>query len=652
MSYENVAGLLGEALEKAVIDAETATTAQRPYGDESEQFGAIGELLTPPFDPARLFRLYQRSSVLRPNVSALMTNVDSFGFILRPRTDLTKPTADEDVRDSMLLEALDDGTVVDIGPEAVASRKLEAEGLARIQRLRAQAFLATAAGELSLTELRRRRREDLEVTGSAYIEVLRNTVGEVSELRYAPSPWMRVARQETEMVDATKYVRVSPMRIKKVKIRRRFRRYAQVQEGSEEPIVWFKEFGDPRIMSATSGRYYASPQAMARAERKAQPATEIMHFTTHNPLSVYGLPCWIGAFLAVVGTRDSEEVNVGYFQNKAVPPLAVLVSGGQLREGMAEKVKNFIRDSVRGKENFHSILVIEAMPGDGKTLAGSGASQVRIELKPLTEAQHQDALFQQYEANNGLKVGAAFRIPKLLRGDAADINRSTADAAMRYAEQQVFQPPRSEFDVWVNDVVFPEIGISAVEFVSRGPIERDPDAMASLAKDLASVGGLTPNEVREVASEALNMRLDKVDAGWAQIPVVAAAAGFAPAMVDADGNQTPELVVRSEDGVKAITVNELRRAMGAGPLSEGGDVLFGEWSAKVAQPPEPSLDVTAARLVNVRDALTTVEQSVNRAAYRTDREQFAQELKEERLLVPQEQFNEWFDTTTEAKPEE
>jgi putative SOS response-associated peptidase YedK len=43
---------------------------------------------------------------------------------------------------------------------------------------------------------------------------------------------------------------------------------------------------------------------------------------------------------------------------------------------------------------------------------------------------------------------------------------------------------------------------------------------------------------------------------------------------------------------------------------------------------------------------------VNRAAYRTDREQFAQELKEERLLVPQEQFNEWFDTTTEAKPEE
>ena len=52
------------------------------------------------------------------------------------------------------------------------------------------------------------------------------------------------------------------------------------------------------------------------------PATEILHFRVHNPRSAYGVPRWIGNLLAVLGSRQAEEVNFLYFENKSVPPLA------------------------------------------------------------------------------------------------------------------------------------------------------------------------------------------------------------------------------------------------------------------------------------------------------------------------------------------
>lgn len=606
-----------------------------PYADDAQAFGAFHEILVPPYDPVLMYKYYQRSSSLRPNVEALMTNIETFGFVLRARVDVKDRDAKDKIVDALLTESIETKELSELTVEYVEAKLHFFEALARHQRLRAEAFLSRIAADSSLIELRKQRREDLSVTGNAYYEVVRSQDGEIAELKHAPSPWMRLTKQGAEIVPYERYVRISPFKVITVQTRRRFRRFVQVDEcSSQTPVVWFKEFGDPRVMSATSGRFYCDEAALKREEReRGIVATEIYHFRIHNPLSAYGVPPWIGALLAVYGTRQSEEVNVAYFGNKAVPPMAILVSGGSLRSDSAESLKSYIRDHIKNKDHFHDVLVLEAAPAASGAIAGASHGQVRIEIVPLMSAQQQDALFQQYEKNNELKVGAQFRIPKILRGDAADINRATSDAALRYAEQQVFQPPRGEFDTWMNDVILAERGISSVEFVSRGPIERDPEKIAELATQAASAGGLTPNEVRAAVGPALDARLEQIDEPWANIPLEAAKVGFAPYVEDEDGEPMPAVILKNEDAVYALTLNQMRRLARVPELpGADGDILFGEWKAKL-ESPEPSLDVTAARLMSVKDAMATVETSMHAAAMHQQRKQ--------RLEVSQEQLDSW-----------
>ena len=67
---------------------------------------------------------------------------------------------------------------------------------------------------------------------------------------------------------------------------------------------------------------------------------------------------WNSAF----GARlpSAEEVNYLYFENKSVPPLALLVSGGRLSESAVPRIERFIEENLKGKQGFHKILILEA----------------------------------------------------------------------------------------------------------------------------------------------------------------------------------------------------------------------------------------------------------------------------------------------------
>lgn len=84
--------------------------------------------------------------------------------------------------------------------------------------------------------------------------------------------------------------------------------------------VFFREFGDPRQMEATTDEYTEQPPA--------NPATEIVHDkigTGH-----YGIPRWIGHVPSLAGTRKAEELNWRYFDQGRHTPMAITVTGGQL----------------------------------------------------------------------------------------------------------------------------------------------------------------------------------------------------------------------------------------------------------------------------------------------------------------------------------
>ncbi len=513
-------------LKAVVVGARAGDPASRPGGEDlTEAFAASGALW-PPYDPEALCLLMEHSNSLRQNVDAYATNIDGYGHRFDPAIDFDADDADQRVADCIYLERvaardrgeLDAGATLEPIADEVAARKRELQQLARIERARLESFFDFCCFDHSFVDLRRRTRQDLEVCGNAFWEVLRDGRGEVARLVYVPSFTVRLLPLDRSPTDVEDRIRVSPVSLDTVTVRHRLRRYVQIQ-GTDR--VFFKSFGDPRVVSRRTGQVFDNAEALADADASDGTATELLHFAIHSPRSPYGVPRWVGTLLSVLGSRQMEEVNFLYFENKSVPPLALLVSGGRLSDASVPRIERFIEENLKGKANFHKVLILEAEGG------GTGdQARAKIELRPLTDAQQQDALFQVYDERNIDKVGSAFRLPKLLRGESKDFNRATAESALRFAEDQVFQPERDEFDFLMNRRLLADMGIRFWRFRSQTPVTRDPERMTEMVEKLVRVGVLTPEEGRALAGDIFNREFRKIGDDWTKRPITLTLAGI------------------------------------------------------------------------------------------------------------------------------
>ncbi len=579
--------------------------------DENERLFVEAGAIVPPYDPEALCLLLENSNSLRQNIDAYVTNIDAFGHRFEPVIDLDADDADQRIANAIYVERLAakeaerDDPVVQAKPlvptaAEVAARKKEVAETIRMERSRLETFFDFCCVDLSFVTLRRRTRQDIETLGNGYWEVLRNASGEIVQFVYVPGFTMRLLRLDPEPVSVDMKVKVSDLAFDAVTVPRRFRRYVQVLETQ---VVYFKEFGDPRVLSRKTGELVPSVEELRRRDPSDGPATEILHFKLHNPRSAYGTPRWIGNLLAVLGSRQTEEINFLYFENKSVPPLALLVSGGRLSKSSIPRIEDFIENHLKGKRNFHKVLVIEAEPAQGAPeFAHSG--RMRIELKPLTSAQQQDELFSSYDERNIDKVGQAFRLPRLLRGDIRDFNRSTADSALHFAEMQVFQPERDEFDFLINRKVLADMGIGFWRFRSNAPLTRDPSAMTEMVVALVKAGVLTPEEGRHLAGDIFNRDFKKIAAEWVKQPIALTLAGFAAA----DDPQS---------------------------------AMVGPTEGETGTPKKPALPAEAKRLIALRDTLRRVGAEQERAEKRA-------RLAEEVVHVPAAEFASWFEESDAA----
>lgn len=472
-------------------------------------------VIQPPTDPAWLAQVYGASSSVRPNVDAYATNVDGFAHRFEPVFDIQSDAARDFIRNMLVLERIQKGELPMVDDADIDAALFEAQSVMPAELLFIEAFFKTCCEEMTFKQLRERTRVDLESTGVAYWEVTRNCSGKVTQLAHVQSHVMRITNAD-KRIEVTALRRTSDVGITRTKVTRRFRRYVQLVGGSER--VWFKEFGDPRIMSSCTGKFYSSVETLREAELDAPPATEILYWSIYSPVSVYGAPRWTGALAAVLGTRESEEINVAYFTNKCIPPMAIMVEDGTLAEGAVARIKDTIRQQIQGRENFHSMLIIEAKAqtvSDGS--GGTRTTSPKIKIEPLTQHQQQDALFQQYEQNNAEKVGQQFRLPRLLRGQMADFNRATAEAALEYAETQVFQPLRIDFDTTIDRLMV-ELGVRFWRFRSGAPLVRNPEQLSKMLTSVVDASIIVPREAREIAGDIFGRKFDPIDEQWVNEP--------------------------------------------------------------------------------------------------------------------------------------
>lgn len=521
----SVAVTIAKATYVAGGGAAPATNARPNEYEQQQAFLAAGALL-PPYDPWQLARIYERSSVLRPNINAYEANIAGFGHQLHPVIDLEASGADEEISKALRQEALSRGLAdYDPTPEQINTARLGIERAMFAEEFKLERLFASCAPLApgrSFMQLRKETVVDEEVTGNAYWEVIRRGDGMVCHFNRVEARSMRLRAVQIEMLEVLIPERASPMRYEDIAIKRRFRSYVQVVMGVE--TVFFKEFGDPRAMSSKTGHYYSTVEEMGAAEGDALAATEIIHWEIFSPIAPYGVPRWIGAQYQVLGALASEQVNHDYFDHKAIPDFAILVSGGKLRDGAIDLIKEHLR-GLQGREHFHDTMVLEA---EGSGTGTGEAARCRIEIKPLRESLPQDALFQEYEANCAKKVQQQFRLPDLLVGRSQEANRAQAEAALQMAEQQVIQPRRQDFDEVMNNIILADMRIVWWRFQTNSAVAKDPELQTKLGTEWVKSGTLTPAEGRQIAGEVFNRDFPKIEEAWTKQPISLTLAGIIP----------------------------------------------------------------------------------------------------------------------------
>lgn len=479
-----------------------------------------GGAVTPPYDFERLYNLFEMSGILRPNIDAYVTNIDSFGHHFVPSIDIGHKDADTRIADAIFYERYLENpaeTPAEPTDAEVNQRKEELRRTARLEFSRLKTFFGFCCPDMSFVELRRRTRQDIEVIGNAWWEVARNELGEISNFYYMRPLNMRLTKTDDEETEVEEYIKVTDITWKTVKRRKRFRRHVQILKGKKP--TFFKELGDPRVISRKTGKPYESVEEMRKKEGQATlEATEVIHFLIFSPESIYGIPRWISNLPAVLGSRELDEVNLGYFKNNVVPPLALLCSGGRFGKGVAERIEEFIDEHLKGRKGIHRILVLEA---EGQKATGEPGPKAvpQVKFVPLRDVQQTDALFQNYDKRNTEKLAQSFRLPRMLRGDDSMINRATAFAGLRFAEEQVFEPEREQFDAYINREILPLLQISFWLFRSNAPVTRDPEKMVDMVDKLVKNGVLLPAEGRELAADIFNRQFVELAEDWSNQPL-------------------------------------------------------------------------------------------------------------------------------------
>lgn len=451
-----------KAQEAPVEKAETSVqvTTQEAYN--------AGDWITSRNDMRGLARLVENSTILPQCIRAYKNNIAGFGIGVRYI---------EDVEET---------------PEMAAefSRAEEIIELLNIEQDTKEVFE-------DIIEAR-------ETYGIAYLEVIRNMADEVVQIEFIKeTPTITKTRPLDPYITTTYYHHGQELERKK--------RYCKYKQEIGGKTVYFKEFGDPRIMDLRDGKYLAEGESLDLEWQ----ANELMEFTIGT--EPYGTVRWIGQVLGVDGSRRAETLNNNYFINGRHTPLMIMVKGGTLTDESFTKLQQYMND-IKGEAGQHAFIVLETEATDARTDFDQ-QEKPEIEVKDLASILQKDELFQNYLDNNRRKVQSSFQLPDLYVGYTTDFNRATAQTAQEVTEEQVFQPERKSLAWAINNRLLNGYRFQYVECYFLEPDITNPDDLYKLLTVANNAGGLTPNFAKRIIYEAYGEQAEDYPEEWGDIPL-------------------------------------------------------------------------------------------------------------------------------------
>ena len=453
-------------------------TERKPIekSDKSEQLSRdnssnASEWISHPIDMRGLKELVDDSTILPQCIKAYKNNIAGFGLSVHYMSDYNKETAE---------------------------MKAEWTKLEKIINLLNMDIMAKEVFENVI--------RDRETYGIAYCEVIRDFSGDVVQLEFIiDTPSIDMTYPLETYMDVEYYYRGERVARKK-----KFRKFRQNIAGK---TVYFKEFGDPRIMDKRTGTYQEERDDPIEYDNQAN---EIIEFRIGSV--PYGEVRWIGQVLTVDGNRRAEVLNNNYFREGRHTPLMIVVKGGTLSQESFDKLRSYMNE-IKGENGQHAFVVLETETNENAT-AFQDEKQADIEIKDLASILQKDELFQEYQENGRKKTQSAFLLPDLYVGYTTDFNRATAQTAMEVTEKQVFQPERTSLAWTVNNRLLNGYCFRYVEAKLDDPDITNPDDIQKILNITERAGGLTPNLAKEITYNTLGKDgCEDYEGDWGDTPL-------------------------------------------------------------------------------------------------------------------------------------
>lgn len=442
--------------------------AETPVQLTEQQIYNAGDWITPQSNLLGLRNLVKNSNILPQCIRAYKNNIAGFGIGIRYRDD-TEET-----------------------PEMIAEFN------------KATKIIELLNMEQDTKEVFEDVVEAREIYGIAYIEVIRNLAGEVVQIEFIrDTPSIQKTKPLEPYLTTVYYHHGEPVERKK--------RYCKYKQEIGGYTVYFKEFGDTRIMDRRDGNYVSEEETLAIEYQ----ANEIMEFPIGT--EPYGEVRWIGQVLGVDGSRKAEGLNNNYFENGRHTPLMIMIKGGTLTDESFTKLQEYMND-IKGEAGQHAFIILETETTDGKT-DFEQAEKPEIEIKDIANILQKDELFQDYLENNRKKIQSAFQLPDIYVGYTTDFNRATAQTAQVITEQQVFQPERKSLAWAINHRLFNDYQFRYVEAYFLEPNISNPDDIYKILTVANHAGGLTPNKAKQIIYEAYGEVSEDYPEEWGNIPL-------------------------------------------------------------------------------------------------------------------------------------
>lgn len=519
INVEDVNGNKG-VIRAIVVEGQERINKQKSndLGDDAYYFNVGGQkidIIEPPLPLKTLSKLPQNNTELVQCIAAMETNIEGFGQRVIPR------------------EMTDD-------------QKVEFENEIERETAELQVLVDMINYDGDLTNLRRKTRNDLETSGFTFWEILPNVMGDkLGSIIHIESRSMRLTKMDDSFTPVEKTVIGKDFKRVTRTFQKRFRRFVQGSESESGKCVYFKEWDDPRIIDKRDGS--VSDENLPKENR----ATGLMYFRIYTPDTMYGLPRLVGNLFSVWGSRLSDQLNYATFTNNNIPSMVVSVSNGMLTDGSIKRIEEFVKSQITSNDNMSKFLILEAETADDDVV---NAGAMKIEITPLQDTQRDDQMFQKYDENNAEKVRRSFRLPPIFVGRSNDLNRSTADASRRLADEQVFGPERNYMDNKINEILVHMGGFTYVKIKSNSPNVTDDEVLVKMLSQSEKTGGMTPNIGREILSDVFNRQIPKIDKEKS---------GFDP---DIPFSLTIADAVKKKDGI-APNQGQIPKGDGDGPMS-------------------------------------------------------------------------------------